>query len=50
MIFPNSSLTLPQERASKQILIVDDELFNINAIEIILDCAFNIPNLDKICQ
>ena len=36
--------------ASKQILIVDDELFNINALEIILDCAFNIKNIDRVCE
>jgi len=34
---------------SKQILIVDDEIFNINAIEIILDCVFNFRTVEETC-
>jgi len=41
MIFPNS-LIRQQPKASKQILLVDDEIFNINALHIILECTFGI--------
>ena len=41
MIFPNS-LIRQQPKASKQILLVDDEIFNINALQIILECTFGI--------
>ena len=37
-------------KASKQILIVDDEIFNINAIQIILDCIFDLQFIDKSCE
>ena len=32
------------ETYNKQILIVDDEIFNINAIKLIIDCVFGIKN------
>ena len=33
----------------KRILIVDDDIFNIQAVKILLQCVFKIPNLDQIC-
>ena len=34
----------------KQILIVDDEIFNIEAIKVILEHRFQINNIDRICD
>ena len=35
---------------NKQILIVDDEIFNINAIKLIIDCVFGISKVDNVCD
>ena len=38
-------------KASKQILIVDDEIFNIQAIKIILECNFDfILSIEQSCE
>jgi CheY-like chemotaxis protein len=34
----------------KQILIVDDEIFNIEAAKITLDCSFSMKYIDNIVQ
>jgi PleD family two-component response regulator len=33
----------------KQILIVDDEIFNIAAIHVVLECRFDMKYVDMIC-
>ena len=34
----------------KQILIVDDEIFNIEAAKAILECRLNLNQIDQICE
>ena len=41
----------PEKNINKrQILIVDDEIFNIEAIKVILEHRFDISNVDSICE
>ena len=39
-----------QTQLRKQILIVDDEIFNIEAAKAILECRINLPYTDEICD
>jgi PleD family two-component response regulator len=48
MIFPRTNAM--EMKASKQILIVDDEIFNIQAIKIILECNFDIQSIEQSCE
>jgi CheY-like chemotaxis protein len=46
----SQELQLLPIKSSKRILIVDDEIFNIEAIKIILEFAFNIKYVDAVCD
>ena len=50
----NVQLSQPQNRpnqvAHSKILIVDDDVFNIDAFKVILRCKFGMRNLDLICD
>ena len=44
-------IQLPQQvEIKKKILIVDDEIFNIEAIKIILENRFEIDNINEVCN
>jgi hypothetical protein len=34
----------------QQILIVDDEIFNVIAAKCVFDCEFKIKNIDDVCK